>query len=144
MSQTTGPRTVRQPDTQPDDDGYRVRVEPCPRRVRVTFGGVTVADSSRVLYLFETGLPTRYYLPRSDVRMDLLTPSPTTSRCPYKGVARYWSVTVDGRPVDIAWSYPTPIPECLKIEALICFFDERVDAMVVDGVTQPRPTTAWS
>jgi uncharacterized protein (DUF427 family) len=110
------------------------------RRVEVFIDGERVAHSTRPLLLFETYLPTRYYLPFSDVRMDLLTPSDTVSRCPYKGVARYWS-----HPAlpDAAWSYPDPIPENPKIKDLICFYDERVD-VVVDGQPQERPVTPFS
>jgi uncharacterized protein (DUF427 family) len=90
--------------------------------------------------LYETHLPTRYYLPAEDVRMDLLTASETVTRCPYKGVARYWS-----HPdlPDAAWSYPDPIPENPKIRDLVCFYDERVD-VVIDGVPQDRPVTPFS
>jgi len=110
------------------------------RRVEVFIDGERVAHSTRPLLLFETHLPTRYYLPFSDVRMDLLTPSDTVTRCPYKGVARYWS-----HPAlpDAAWSYPDPIPENPKIKDLICFYDERVD-VVVDGQPQQRPVTPFS
>jgi len=95
--------------------------------------------------LFETGLPTRYYIPKVDARLDLLTPTSTSTRCPYKGKAAYWSVNVNGREFkDIVWSYPAPIPECPKIENLLCFYDEKVDAVYVDGGLQPRPVTPWS
>jgi uncharacterized protein (DUF427 family) len=102
--------------------------------------GERVANSTRPVVLYETHLPTRYYLPAEDVRMDLLTASETVTRCPYKGVARYWSHP--GLP-DAAWSYPDPIPENPKIRDLVCFYDERVD-VVVDGVPQGRPVTPFS
>ena len=110
------------------------------RRVEVFINGERVANSARPLLLFETHLPTRYYLPFSDVRMDLLTASETVTQCPYKGVARYWS-----HPdlPDAAWSYPDPIPENPKIRDLICFYNERVD-IVVDGEPQERPVTPFS
>ena len=114
------------------------------RHVQVVVGGQVLADSRRPSLLFETSLPTRYYLPKADVRLDLLRPSDTVTRCPYKGVARHWSIEIGGKPVDIAWSYPTPIPECTKIEELVCFYDERVDEVIVDGVTQAKPRTRWS
>jgi len=122
----------------------RVDVLNSSRRVRVEVGGRVLAESTRPRLLFETGLPTRYYLPKQDVDMKLLVPSSSTSRCPYKGVAVYWSVP-DGDTVldDLAWSYPAPIPECPKIENLLSFFNERVD-IFVDGVEQPRPVTGWS
>jgi uncharacterized protein (DUF427 family) len=128
----------------PRDPYARVDVLNSSRHVRVELDGHLLADSRRPRLLFETGLPTRYYLPKQDVRMELLEPSPTITRCPYKGVAAYWSVKV-GETVfpDLVWSYPAPIPECAKIENLLCFFNERVD-ILVDGELQPRPTTDWS
>jgi uncharacterized protein (DUF427 family) len=97
-----------------------------------------VAETHRPVLLFETGLPTRYYIPKQDVRMDLLVPTATVSRCPYKGVARYWSGQIGDEMIeDIVWSYPAPIPECPKIENLLSFYNERVD-LYVDGVLQER------
>ncbi|GAC1323719.1 MAG: DUF427 domain-containing protein [Chloroflexota bacterium] len=120
------------------DPYHRVDVLRSSRHVRVVVAGETVAETRRPHLLFETSLPTRYYIPKMDVRMDLLERSDTTSRCPYKGVASYWSVRV-GKTLlqDMAWSYPSPIPECPKIEDLVCFFNERVGAIVVDGEQVP-------
>ena len=79
------------------------------RRVEVEIGGTVVADSTRSVMLFETYLPTRYYLPREDVRMELLVPTDTASVCAYKGQARYWSAHVNDTVVaDVAWSYEDP------------------------------------
>lgn len=126
------------------DPHKRVDVLHSSRHVRVVIAGETVAETRRPTLLFETSLPTRYYLPQEDVRTDLLEPSDTTSRCPYKGIARYWSARVGGEIArDIAWGYPEPIPECPKIAGLICFFNERVD-LYVDAESQPRPQTPWS
>ncbi|MBA3528544.1 MAG: DUF427 domain-containing protein [Propionibacteriaceae bacterium] len=114
------------------------------RRVQVLVGGETVANSVHPLLLFETGLPTRYYLPFDDVRTELLEASDTVTVCPYKGRARYWSVRVgDTRVADAVWSYPDPIPENPKIRDLLCFFNERVD-LVVDGEQLERPLSPWS
>jgi uncharacterized protein (DUF427 family) len=114
------------------------------RPVEVRIGGELVARSARPLLLFETWLPTRFYLPAEDVRTDLFEPSDTVSTCPYKGVARYWSVRAGGTLVpDAVWSYPDPIPENPKVKELLCFFNERVD-LTVDGVTLDRPDTPWS
>ena len=129
----------------PRDPYHRVDVLNSSRRVRVMVGGEVVADSQRPRLLFETSLPTRYYLPRMDVRMDLLTQSDTVSQCPYKGRTIHYSLSLGDRSwQDVAWSYPFPIPECPKIENLICFYDERVDAIEVDGEAQPKPQTPWS
>lgn len=126
------------------DPFKRIDVLPSSRAVRVAINGVTVAETRRPALLFEEPLPPRYYLPAEDVRMDLLEPSATTTRCPYKGVASYWSVRVGGQLVeDVIWGYPEPIPECPKIKDLLCFFNERVD-LYVDGEHQPRPWSPWS
>ena len=114
------------------------------RLVEIRVGGETVARSIRPLLLFETHLPTRYYLPFEDVRAEFLEASDTVTECPYKGRARYWSIRAGGQVVrDAAWSYPDPIPENPKIRDLVCFFTERVD-LVVDGVAQPRTMSPWS
>ena len=129
----------------PRDVHHRVDVLNSSRHVRVVVGGEVVADSHRPRLLFETGLPTRYYLPRMDVRMDLLNPSETVTACPYKGRTVHFDLALGDRARrDIAWSYPFPIPECPKIENLICFYDERVDTIEVDGEVQPKPQTPWS
>jgi uncharacterized protein (DUF427 family) len=110
----------------------------------VEIDGLVVAESSKPTLLFETGLPTRYYIPRTHVRLDLLTPTSSSSHCPYKGEAEYWSLRAgDIVHADVAWSYPTPLPESLKIAGLISFYNERVD-LWVDGVLQARPVTHFA
>ncbi len=126
------------------DPSKRVDVVPSERHVRVEVGGEVVAESRRPHALFETTLPTRWYLPREDVREELLEPSPTVTRCPYKGTASYWSVRTGGElHRDVVWSYPDPIVECPRIAGLVAFYNERVD-LVIDGVRQERPVTPWS
>jgi uncharacterized protein (DUF427 family) len=125
--------------THPRDPYKRVDILASSRRVRVELDGVTVAESDQPRLLFETGLPTRYYLPLSAVRMDLLRPSDTSTHCPYKGNAAYWSVQTDKRAhKDVVWIYRTPLPESQKIAGLACFYNERVD-IYLDGEKQPRP-----
>jgi uncharacterized protein (DUF427 family) len=119
---------------------HRVDALRSSRRVEVYIKGERVANSTRPVVLFETGLPTRFYLPYEDLRMDLLTASNTISYCPYKGRARYWSHP-DAR--DVAWSYPDPIPENPKIRDLVSFYNERVD-MVIDGVPVERPDSPFA
>ena len=129
----------------PRDPYKRVDVLQSSRPVKVIFGGVTVAETRRARFLFETRLPTRYYIPPEDVRMDLLVPSDKTTACSYKGRARYYSVKIgDRRFEDLVWCYPEPIPECPEIKGYLSFFNERVDAILVDGITVPRPLTPWS
>ena len=97
--------------------------------MRVSVNGEVVAESRRPLALFETGLPTRWYFPRDDVRLDLLSPSDSQTGCAYKGFASYWSV---GEEQDLVWSYPDPLREVEPIRDHLAFFNERVD-IEVDG-----------
>jgi uncharacterized protein (DUF427 family) len=130
--------------THPRDPYTRVDILPSSRHVRVDVDGITIAESTSPRLLFETGLPVRYYLPKTHVRMDLLTPTDTVSHCPYKGQAEWWSVRAEGRVHDdLAWSYRTPLPESQKVAGLIAFYDEKVD-IHVDGVRQERPSTKFS
>jgi uncharacterized protein (DUF427 family) len=130
--------------THPRDPYTRVDILASSRHVRVEAGGATIAESSSPRLLFETGLPVRYYLPKTHVRLDLLVPSETVSHCPYKGQADHWSVRApDGVHDDLAWSYRTPLPESQKVAGLIAFYNEKVD-IHVDGVLQERPSTKFS
>jgi uncharacterized protein (DUF427 family) len=125
----------------PRDPHHRVDACRSRRHVRVVIDGETVAESDRPVLVFETGLPVRYYLPKQDVRLDLLTPTDTVTACPYKGQARYWSA---GAVKDAAWSYTYPRPAVTSIAAHVCFFQERVDEIWVDGEQVDRPRTPWS
>jgi uncharacterized protein (DUF427 family) len=124
----------------PRDPHKRVDILASSRHVEVRVGGRTVASSTQPRILFETGLPPRYYLPLSDVRMDQLRPSTTQTSCPYKGTASYWSV---GEHEDIVWIYRTPLPESQKVAGLACFYNEKVD-LYVDGELQERPQSPFS
>lgn len=122
----------------------RVDILPTSRAVRVEVDGVVLAESTHAHVLFETGLPPRWYLPKVDVRMDLLEPTSTESHCPYKGQANYWSARIDDRvEVDIAWSYRTPLPESERVAGLVAFYNERVD-LIIDGERVERPKTKFS
>ena len=128
----------------PRSPEVRVDVLPSSKRVRVLIDGEIVADSIRTSVLYEASLPPRYYVPKVDVRMNLLTPTETESQCPYKGWANYWSVTIDGvTHDDIAWGYRTPLPESAGVAGLVCFYNEAVD-IEVDGEQLPRPVTKFS
>jgi uncharacterized protein (DUF427 family) len=129
--------------THPRDPYTRVDILPSSRHVRIEVDGLTLAETSRPTLLFETGLPVRYYLPKTHVRMDLLTPTDTESHCPYKGQAEWWSVRVgDTLHADLAWSYRTTLPESQKIAGLIAFYDEKVDVFI-DGMQQTQPSTRF-
>jgi uncharacterized protein (DUF427 family) len=125
--------------THPRSPYARIDVLPTSREVVVRHGDVEIARSTRAHALFETGLPTRWYVPRVDVRMDLLRLSETVTHCPYKGAASHLHlVHGDQRVEDVAWSYPTPLPESERIAGLVAFYDDRV-TVEVDGDTQGTP-----
>jgi uncharacterized protein (DUF427 family) len=127
----------------PRDPFHRIDVLPSSRQVRLELDGKVLADSSRPVLLFETMLPTRYYLPRVDVTAELI-PSDTTTWCAYKGQASYFSVQAGERLIpDIAWSYADPRHDALQVRDLTAFFDERID-VILDGERRPRPVTPWS
>jgi uncharacterized protein (DUF427 family) len=109
----------------------RVDILPSSRRVRVELDGVVLAETTHARVLLETGLPPRWYIPKVDVRMDLLVHTDSESHCPYKGQAEYWSAQIGDRlEKDIAWSYRTPLPESERVAGLIAFYNERVDLIV--------------
>ena len=126
----------------PRDPHVRVDALPSSRHVVVRIDAAVVADSRAPVLLFETGLPTRYYLPPADVRWDRLQPTDLRTGCPYKGTARYWSYRRPGAAAlaDIAWSYPEPLAAVAAVRGLVAFYDEVVD-VEVDGVAQGRPRT---
>jgi uncharacterized protein (DUF427 family) len=115
------------------------------RTVRVESHGVVLAESSSPVLCFETGLPTRYYLNKTDVDFTVLVPTDTVSSCPYKGTtSRYWSALVDGRThPDVAWAYDFPTRDLLPIAGLIAFYNEKVD-IFLDGVQLERPRTHFT
>ena len=112
--------------------GHQITITPSNQHIEVTLDGEKLASSDRALLLEETGSPDRYYLPKEDVRTDLLRPTSTKTTCPYKGEASYWSVEAGGRiHDDVVWSYETPIAESEQITGLLCFYTERgVDVTV--------------
>jgi uncharacterized protein (DUF427 family) len=127
----------------PRDPYHRVDVLRSSRPVRVEVDGEVVAETTRARLLFETQLPTRFYLPREDVRAELQT-SESRSYCPYKGRASYWSLEAGGRRHDdIGWTYEEPLPEAANIAELVAFWDEHVDVFV-DGERRGRPGGAIS
>jgi uncharacterized protein (DUF427 family) len=115
------------------------------RTVRVELEGVLLAESRSPVLVFETGLPTRYYLNRSEVDFTSLAASTTQTACPYKGVtSAYWSVRAgDATHPDLAWSYDFPTRQLQPVAGLIAFYNEKVD-ITVDGTRLPRPVTHFS
>lgn len=127
----------------PRDPFHRIDVLASSRQVRLELDGELLAESAGPVLLFETMLPTRYYLPREDIRAELI-PSQTRTVCAYKGQASYWSVTVGDTVIDdLAWTYEAPLHEASAVRDLVALFDERVD-VVLDGKPVDRPVTPWS
>ena len=115
--------------------GHQITITPTPQHVAVTLNGEKLAESDRAVLLDETGLPTRYYLPVEDVRMDLLAPTTKTSYCPYKGRASYWLLRAGDRTAaDAAWAYLDPLPECPRIKGHLCFYPEKVERIEVEKI----------
>jgi len=128
----------------PKDPYKRVHILPSSKHIRVEIDGVEVANSIRSRRLFETGLPVRTYIPITDVRLDLLTPSSLVTACPYKGEANYYDVqTPKGKREGLVWWYKTPTEESTPIRGLVAFYDEKVDVWV-DGKKQDTPVTKFS
>ena len=120
--------------THPRSPYTRIDILPSSREVVVQLGDVELARTTHAHVLHETGLPVRWYLPEPDLRMDLLRPSDTVTHCPYKGQASYLSAHLGDDEVvaDLAWTYPTPLPESQRVAGLVSFDDTKV-TITVDG-----------
>ncbi|MFF8026984.1 DUF427 domain-containing protein [Streptomyces sp. NPDC007896] len=128
----------------PRDPHKRVDALSSSRHVVIEIDGTVVADTRRPVLLFETGLPTRYYIPREDVRLGLFVPSDLSTGCPYKGTAEYWSWRGGGNiPANLVWSYPEPLPAVGAVKGLLAFYNEAVD-ITVDGERLERPVTPFT
>ncbi|MFJ3495499.1 DUF427 domain-containing protein [Streptomyces sp. NPDC086091] len=103
--------------------GHTITIEETDAHVRVVHGDQVLAETDRALLLRETGCPPRYYLPPEDVRLDLLTASDTSTHCPFKGDATYWSLP---DAPDLVWAYPDPKPDVRQIKDHLCFYAPQV------------------
>jgi len=114
---------------------HRVDLLPEGRRVRVTFGGVVIADSTHALRVEETGHGPAYYVPEKDMRMELLQPTDHKTHCPYKGDASYWTIeTTEAEPersVNAVWGYRTPFDEVAGLAGHYAFYPNRVETIEV-------------
>jgi uncharacterized protein (DUF427 family) len=122
------------------DPFKRIDTRRTSRHIRVTAGGEVVADTRRAVALFETGLPTRWYIPRDDVATELIRNDGHRTTCAYKGHATHWDVAGERA---IAWSYELPLNDAMPVRSMIAFYNERVD-IEVDGELEQRPTTQWA
>src|SRR5665213_2012068 len=118
----TGPLTRKRAGTFNFDidaasPAHVIYIDGVPQRVRAVFAGETVVDTRAAKVLYESNIPGQWYVPAADVRADLLVPSDTTSYCPFKGDATYWSLVVGERiEKDVCWSYPEPLGGVAAIE----------------------------
>lgn len=123
----------------PRDPFVRVDALPSSRHVQVERDGHGLADTQGPILVFETGLPTRYYIPESDVDGSVLADSDLHTGCPYKGIASYRDVVLDGHQhPNLFWYYEAPFHEVEKIEGYLAPYGERTD-LIVDGQLQERP-----
>ncbi|MEL0113697.1 MAG: DUF427 domain-containing protein [Rickettsiales bacterium] len=126
MAENKAPGFRRKPD-------YPLTVAPVSKTVRVTFGGETVAESRSALVMHEADYGPVYYIPRADVRTDLLTRTDHSTHCPFKGDAAYWRLAAGGRTAENAvWSYETPFDEVAAIRGAMSFYPSKVDAIDVE------------
>jgi uncharacterized protein (DUF427 family) len=107
---------------------HPIAITPNANRVRVTFTGQTIADTTKALTLQEASYRPVFYIPRADARMDLLRPTAHASHCPYKGDASYFTIQAGGRSTDNAvWTYEKPFPAMAEIAGYLAFYPNRVD-----------------
>lgn len=111
---------------------HQVRLTPADKRVRVSLGGETVADTTAALLCHETGHDPIYYVPMVDTRADAFTPTSRSTYCPYKGTASYWSIDAGGTKAEnAAWSYDLPYDECATLAKHVAFYGDKVEVREV-------------
>ena len=122
------------------DPFHRIDCRRTSRHIRVSIGGQVLAETRRAVALFETRLPTRWYIPRDDVSAELVRNHGHRTTCAYKGHATHWDVAGESA---VAWSYELPLNDAMPVRSMIAFYNERVD-IHVDGEREQRPRTQWS
>ena len=107
---------------------HAITIEKSPNRIKVSFNGTVVADTTQALILKEGPLPPATYIPREDVQMSYLERTDHSTHCPFKGHASYFSVHVGDRTADNAvWTYETPIDSVAQIKDCLSFYKEKLD-----------------
>lgn len=126
------------------DPYHRVDVNDARARVTVRANGELIAESERPKLLFETSLPPRAYIPREDVREELLTPSDSTTHCPYKGTASYWSLRTEGGQTieDAVWTYTEPLKESAAVAGYVSFFGDGIEMEIDRSGTRDEALAA--
>ena len=115
-------RPVLQPTAE-----HPITVEQSTEKVTVTLDGRTIATSDRALVLREASYPPVYYVPGRTSTPDVLTPSDTSSYCPFKGDASY---SRQVRSPDVGWTYPEPYDAVAEIADHVAFYPNKVDIQV--------------
>ncbi|KAL8836037.1 MAG: hypothetical protein Q9170_003082 [Blastenia crenularia] len=125
----------------PKDPYKRIDILPSSRKITVKVGDVVVAESVLNMFLFETLLRTRYYMPKTAIQWQYTTPSSTSTICPYKGKAEYYNLSVNGKEIaDAIWWYRYPTHESAPIAGLVCFYHEKVN-LFIDDVREEVPVS---
>ena len=118
----------------------KITLEPAQDTIRIEFGGKTIAESSKALILREGAYPPVAYIPKADVRWEMMQDSDHNTFCPYKGTARYWSVTAgDRRAENAVWGYPEAIDAVAEIQDCVAFYWDRMDAWYLGGRVIDKP-----
>jgi uncharacterized protein (DUF427 family) len=105
---------------------HKVEEKQLKQKVQIAVGEQVIADSASVVEVDEDNHPPRFYIPRDDVHMEMLEPSNTRTKCPFKGEAHYYNLAVDGRVIqDAAWTYESPYEEHEGLKGLIAFHDDK-------------------
>lgn len=115
---------------------HQVREQPVGLWMKVEVNGELVADSIDVVRVVEDENPVRYYFPRSDVSVSKLERTATTSECPFKGHARYYSLKVSGKTLDdVVWTYDEPYDEHRRLEGRLAFWEEKIPGIRIEPKT---------
>jgi len=105
------------------DPGHKVEIVPGPGHLKVMFAGEIIADTENAVTVIETNYAPVHYIPRTDVRSDVLEASSHATYCPFKGEARYWSITLGGdRSENAVWAYDTPYDEVAALKDRMAFY----------------------
>jgi uncharacterized protein (DUF427 family) len=106
---------------------HPISISPNPARVRVSAGGVVIADTAHALTLREASYPAVHYIPRADANMTLTERTGRSTHCPYKGDASYFSINAGGKVIENSiWSYETPFPAMTEIAGHLAFYPDKV------------------
>jgi uncharacterized protein (DUF427 family) len=125
MAANPAPGWVKKPE-------HRVDLHPDGRRVRVTYAGAVVADTTSALRVEETGHGPVMYIPKKDMRLDLMKKTEHTTYCPFKGTASYWTLSLGGNNSENAiWGYETPYDEMTGLAGHYAFYGNRVDGIEI-------------